>query len=435
MIGVVADDITGANDIGAYFAAAGFETYVYTRDAGEQPDFSADAGRPEVAIVDTDSRFLSREEAYRSVAAATRALVNAGCDRFIKKTCSVFRGNVGAEFDALMDTLREMRGEDFADLMIVVPGYPINYRTTVHRIQYVFDKPLAESHFRNDPVHPMTSSDIVDILQRQTSRAVGHVDADLVREGIVSVREAIAASRKDEPYLLFDVPDQAALRTIAEATKDERVFGGSAGPASELAPLWKPGGVPTTAPRLPVSPGTGILVVAGSLTPITAEQVSRLAAKGATVLELDASAVLEGEGSREVERLTGSAAGEMLAGRDVVITIRREAERVAETAAIAARRGLSEAESGQSLSRALGAAAAQALKDAGQNRLLAAGGDTSAAVCRYLGLRSLRIGHAIEPGIPLCTGFSNPPVRLVLKGGSMGSPGFLVRAVDALRAS
>jgi len=429
VIGIVADDITGANDIGAMFAEAGYETLVWTGAAlsGNEP-LRLD-GNADVAIVDTNSRYFTPEDAYRSVAAATRALREAGCDRFFKKTCSVFRGNVGPEFDAMVDTL----GTDLAARMIVSPGYPSNNRTTIHGIQYVFDKPLSESHFRDDPVHPTTESNIVEVLRGQTARPVAHVDIEVVSRGPAALRDHIRALDRGL-YILFDVPDQEALRILAEATRDERVFGGSAGLASELAPMWRPGVVPGPPPVVPSAPGIGIPVVAGSLTPVTAGQVALLEERGAARIELDPLAALDPDRSDgEVDRCSRAVAESLRSGLDAVLVSRSDDGSVAETFEEAAGMGLSQADAGMAISDALARTAKAALESAGQNRLLAAGGDTSAAVCARLGVRSLRIGRPLEPGLPLCTGFSDPPVRLVLKGGSMGTPGFMVQALDALR--
>ncbi len=55
MIGVVADDITGANDIGSMFARGGYVAHVYAWDAFD-PGLWRAHGQPDVAILDTNSR-------------------------------------------------------------------------------------------------------------------------------------------------------------------------------------------------------------------------------------------------------------------------------------------------------------------------------------------------------------------------------------------
>ena len=101
--GIIADDITGAQDIGVMLAKQGLTTRITQKTDGH---FPADT---EVLIQDTDSRFDSSLTAYRKVRQAASRMKAEGCGRFYKKTCSVFRGNIGAEFDALLDET----GEDF----------------------------------------------------------------------------------------------------------------------------------------------------------------------------------------------------------------------------------------------------------------------------------------------------------------------------------
>lgn len=70
-IGIVADDITGANDIGLMYAKAGLRTDVYPLESRNPAAVASD--RPDVLVIDTNSRLDSPENAYRK-AAATRAI-------------------------------------------------------------------------------------------------------------------------------------------------------------------------------------------------------------------------------------------------------------------------------------------------------------------------------------------------------------------------
>lgn len=65
---VVADDITGANDIAVMYAKSGLKTITYT--CGSSGFFGSGEA---VCVVDTDSRFLPPEEAYDRVYRAVKA--------------------------------------------------------------------------------------------------------------------------------------------------------------------------------------------------------------------------------------------------------------------------------------------------------------------------------------------------------------------------
>ena len=72
---------------------------------------------------------------------------------------------------------------------------------------------------------------------------------------------------------------------------------------------------------------------------------------------------------------------------------------------------------------------AEALVARGVRRLIVAGGETSGAVVQRLGISHLRIGAAIDPGVPWTYAEgSGPALRLALKSGNFGAPDFFVKA-------
>jgi 3-dehydrotetronate 4-kinase len=76
---------------------------------------------------------------------------------------------------------------------------------------------------------------------------------------------------------------------------------------------------------------------------------------------------------------------------------------------------------------------AEGLVAAGTRRIVVAGGETSGAVVQRLGVRSLRIGAEIDPGVPWTyAAGGNTPLLLALKSGNFGGPDFFVRAFQVL---
>lgn len=426
-MGVVADDITGANDIGIMFASGGCETHVYTIQAGERFSFDPrGAEQPDICILETNSRLDATDVAYCKVAAAARLLRRAGCRQFHNKTCSVFRGNIGAEFDAMLDAL----GEEFA---LVVLGFPKNGRTTIGGVHYVHGVPLAESPFRDDPIHPMTRSSLVEILQAQTRRRVGLITHDVVAQGPASLRRAIEAGRRGCSYLIVDVPDQEALRTIARAAHDLPVLCGSSAIAEELPAVW---GMQPASRHLPAGPragGRGVLCAAGSLAPQTRAQLAHLRERGVASYELPSSVVHSSEREAAVERVAAEIAGQIEAGRDALLHSPNEPDAVAATRRAGAAGGLSPTEVARAVTEAIGEIVARALERSGADRLVVAGGETSGAVCRRLGISGLRIWREIQPGLPSCVTLNEPRRWLVLKSGSFGSDDFLQQAIAHLK--
>lgn len=424
---MVADDITGAGDIAGMTAKAGYLSVVQPFMPPAAPAF----GPEEVCVLDTDSRLDAPALAYDKVLAATEALREAGCNQFFNKTCSVFRGNIGPEFDAMLDALGEM----FA---VVVLGFPKNGRVTRGGIHYVHGQRLQDSDFRHDPVHPTTASNLVEILQAQTARKVGYLGADVVARGARVLREALDAARGETNYLILDVTQQADLTTIAQAVQGCRVLCGSSALAEELPRFW-PAPKPLPAALLPTDRSLGVLCLSGSLTPQTRAQLEHLKSSGVTALTLDPRCLFARDPSvglqSEVARLAEAATRHLERGEEVLLHTPNDPEGVRSVQLEGRRRGLSSAEVGRLLSAALAAVASRCRERTGLERLVVAGGDTSATVCRALGVGRLQVWQELRPGLPslLADAEGAAPMLLVLKSGSFGAPDFLAEAVAHLK--
>ena len=72
----------------------------------------------------------------------------------------------------------------------------------------------------------------------------------------------------------------------------------------------------------------------------------------------------------------------------------------------------------------------------GVGQLIVAGGETSGAVVKALGISGLRIGPEIDPGVPWTVGIGKQsgarPLALALKSGNFGSADFFLKAWSRL---
>lgn len=431
MIGVVADDVTGANDIGIMFTNAGYIADVYAYDQIEAGQLAAQ-GQPDTLILDTNSRCDPPSTAYDKVFAATRALLRYDVNRYIKKTCSVFRGNVGVEFDAMLDALHE----EFA---VVVVGFPKTGRTTRDGIHYVHGKRLEDAEFRHDPTHPTLQSDLVRILQSQTARKVARIGYDVIDQGAEALRAELEKMRRECSYCILDVIDQQSLRIIARAVREQRVLCGSSALAEELPAIWTwPTPVGRLAPAMPPIDNhtIGVVCAAGSLTPQTAAQIAYLQRSGVASLELQTVHLFDRVGrTEEIVRLSTQAMTVVRGGADVLIHSVNAPAVMDQVRAEGELRGLSTIEVARLVSSTLAEIVARICHGTGARRLLIAGGEVSAAVCRRLDIVGMRVYQEISPGLPSCIALSEPPLLLVLKSGSFGSPDFFAQAIAHLKAA
>ncbi len=425
MIGVVADDITGSNDIGIMFAKSNFHTNIYTFDKGNR-ELKLD-NKPDVVILDTDSRFDTYQEAYSKVYHATKLLKARGVSKFFNKTCSVFRGNIGAEFDAMLDALEE----DFA---VIVLGFPKNGRKTCESIHYVHGKRLGESEFRNDPMHPMCESNLINILQSQTERKVAAVTKEIVKQGAEVLRAKIKEMESRCNYLVLDVLDQNDLGIIAECVYDYKIFCGSSALAEELPKTWGIKNEEEEESGVLRNQETGIICAAGSLMPQTATQIEYFREKNNPVYEIDTLKLFdEKERNKLINGLVAKISTHLEIGDDVLFHSSNDDEKVQLTREVGVQMGYKKKEISRLVSGTIAEITHQLVKKTGQNRLLIAGGDTSAAVCKKLGINGMRVWKEIKPGLPSCISLTENPIMLVLKSGSFGEKDFFELAIEHLR--
>lgn len=419
-VGVAADDITGANDIGVCFASGGYRCAVFPQELIRDRDLQEEARGLDVVIIDTDSRFDDPGTAAAKVADATRLLRELSCDRYFNKTCSVFRGNIGAEFDSMQDVLG-------VSSSMVILGFPRNGRTTVNGVHYVYGTKLEDSQFRKDPIHPMELSYLPDILAKQSDRSVGLVTWEDLDQGVLHVIEKKDRLKKEGcAYVLFDIRSQDDIALVAEAVAEEQNICGSSAIGEFL-----PGAYRRLQAEAARTAASQALLVAGSLTDQSKAQTAHIRSLGWPVFELDCQAVFDRESRREAEQqLIRRAVAAMTETGHAMICSQQDAEKAEEARTRGGRQGLSWQEVGRLISGSLSCAAEEILRQTGCRNLVVAGGDTSAAVTRQLEIYRMEIGREIEPGVPFMKGRCRlGALNLVLKSGSFGSKTFLEKAV------
>ncbi len=423
-VAVVADDITGANDIGIMFAKGGMKVAVmpFKRDMNPKRFNGYD-----VVVLDTDSRFDTPDVAAGKVKAATSLLLQSGFDLYHNKTCSVFRGNIGAEFDAMQDVLCEKWA-------MIVLGFPKLLRTTVAGVHYLDGQLLENSPFQNDPIHPTRESRLQKILAKQSHRKSALFTYDMLDQPDYKQRECLNTLKKDNAYIIFDVRDQKDLKTIARLITSERNICGSSAIAEELPQTWG-----YEKPKAPVvadefnEDGLGTLVLAGSLTVATAEQIACFQKNGQRSLEMDPFNLMAGDADAVLALLIAQACQAVSKGENILIHSSNKRETVLANKEKARALGMNDEALGRLISGAMGYIAKSVLDHTGSRKLVVAGGDTSMAVNEALGIDLMQIVSEIEPGVPAMVGLGNERrYAVVYKSGSFGSADFFFKAIRAI---
>src|SRR4051794_23970680 len=362
----------------------------------------------DAVVVALKSRTAPPEDAVAWSLEALAWLRELGARRFFFKICSTFdstpRGNIGPVADALLDELD-------TDLALVTPAYPANGRTVYQGHLFVGDRLLAESSMARHPLTPMTDSDLVRVLARQTLRRVGLVALDAVR---TSLTQRLAELRREGvAYAIADAIEDEDLRRIARVTVDMPLLVGGAGLALGLPSTF--GIVPGTRAQSFRADGPAI-VVAGSCSTATLEQVERMAARFPAVKVNVVTADADTVAREAVAHLDDGA---------VLVYTSAAPDEVAR-----AQERLGVQRAGEAAEALLAEVARRAV-DSGARRVVVAGGETSGAVIHALGIRALEVGDEIAPGVPWMTSLGKPPLSLALKSGNFGGPDFFLEALAA----
>ena len=380
MLGIQADDLTGACDTGAPFAARGLETLVVVQDVDGPPALPRET--PTVLVVDTESRAATAEEARARARAAGSAL-KAGSPRILyKKVDSTLRGHVAAELDGMLD------GSGLA-VALLAPAFPGQRRTLVDGCLRVDGRPAGETAIARDPAFPPTGASALALLVAGGLAPVTPVPLPTVRHGSDEVAPRLHRFvGTGGRVLVADAETDADLSVLAGAgLEGPMLLAGSAGLAVALsARLPAVGAGAREAPPLQLR--RPMLVVAGSAHPATRAQIERLGRRP----DLNVVAPPTGEGADDPARRRATAAR-------------------------------------------LAAAARARIERWRPGTLVLTGGETAIAVLKALGAGGLRLAGEIEPGVALGALVGGPfaGLGLVSKAGGFGDAETLVRVWEAAR--
>ncbi len=418
LLGCIADDFTGATDLASTLVQSGMRTVqLIGVPAPGEPAPDVDA-----VVIALKSRTAPVRQAVQESLAALAWLQAAGCRQMFQKYCSTFdstdEGNIGPVADALVSAL----GCGFA---AACPAFPANARTVYQGHLFVGYALLSESGMQDHPLTPMRDSNLVRVLSRQTDGTVGLVPFATVSRGAATIRSALSACKEQgRRYAIVDAVTEADLLAIGEAVDGHALVTGGSGMAMGLPENFRRAGLlgDGDAGALPDAPGAAA-VLAGSCSRATLFQLGAVRDQAPT-LELDALATPDA--AALVAQALAWAEGK-LGDVPVVIAASAPPDRVA---ALQARLGR---EAAGALVEDAMAGIAAGLVARGVRRMVVAGGETSGAVVGRLGVKRLRIGAEIDPGVPWTYAEGgDAPLLLALKSGNFGERDFFMQAFEQL---
>lgn len=412
-LGVIADDFTGATDIASFLVQNGLSTIQFNGVPQQHDTLTAEA-----IVISLKSRSNPVNEAVDQSLAALRWLQAQGCDRFYFKYCSTFdsteKGNIGPVTDALLAELGETQ-------TVICPALPVNGRTVYLGHLFVGEQLLSDSGMRHHPVTPMTDSNLLRLMERQSQGKAGLIAAPILDQGAEAVRTRLAELKAQGiNYVALDTLNEQHLLVQGEALRDMRLVTGGSGLAIGLARQWaQPGSNSRAAENAGRPQGARAVVISGSCSQMTNKQVNAYRQQ-APSHEVDVVRCLE----------NASAYAQELCDWVVANSDQSLAPLLFATADAQQLQLIQQQYGAERSSHAveqLFAAVTRELQARGWQRFIVAGGETSGVVAQSLGVTAFHIGPTISPGVPWVRDI-HQPLSLALKSGNFGDEQFFRRA-------
>lgn len=402
---VIADDFTGALDTGIQFGSRSAKIRV---TSVEQGDIFSDLDESlQVLILDTETRHIAPDQAYREIYRIVSEAAEAGIPYIYKKTDSGMRGNIGSELSAMLEASGQRR-------VHFVPAFPQMNRRTVNGIQYIGDLPVAESVFGSDPFEPVRYSSVPEIIASQSAVETHMLDPDVSGE-------------LPRGVLIYNSDTTQDLEQIAchlKRCNELHLLAGCAGFASVLPGLLE---LEPSGGELPVL-HKGLLVVCGSVNPITIRQLDEAERQGAGRIRMRPEQKLETgwldtpEGRHCLEKWL-----EQIEKSGCAILESASNPEQETVQQYAGQMGFSPGEIRFRIASTMGAILKR-LMDMGLRRtMLVTGGDTLLAFMEKLKLRELSPVCQLFPGVVLSQiQYQGSVYNLISKSGGFGKDSLLI---------
>lgn len=414
-IGIIADDLTGADDTALQFHLKGCNTQILL-DYSVIPVGKANT---QAWAVSTETRNKPVEECMDIVKDTTKSLIeNLNIDYLYKKIDSTLRGHIAQE----SLTVLEVMGGDAA---IIVPAFPAEGRTTVGGYHLLKGMPIEKTDVARDPHSPIGQSHIPTLLQQQIEKPeiVAHIPLITVMKGagplLIEIKKLIEEGKKLIVVDAVTTTDMEQIALAIEKCTSKLLPCGSAGLAQVMTKCWLPDTkyqhITKVIPPLPV------LIISGSKSSLSKTQLKKLAEFDefdSYIIDLSMEQIINKPEDSMVESVK-----EHLETEKIVAVHFGGYE---DEAAKAKELGIFPESIPHFVMEYLACFCARVMKN--QNLIfVAVGGETSYKCCNAIGSKHLQLIDQVEPAIPIC--LDHEARWIVTKSGNFGTPNTLVNII------
>ncbi len=420
VVGIIADDLTGANDTALQFHLRGANTQILLDDEIEPLNI---AGTQTWAI-STESRNVTPHEAYEKVKHTVKMFSEVlKPDYYYKKIDSTVRGNIAVETLGILEVLQW-------DAAVVIPAFPSEGRVTVGGYHLLKGVPIERTEMARDPHSPIFESHLPTLLKSQLPEEfhslVASLDLSTVMKGAGPIIRKLNEFIKDGKKLIIadavSTTDIEQLVLAIDKSEYNILPAGTAAAARAFSNVWfsdiETDHIKKLMPELPK------LIVSGSATQITANQIDRLEQgddfdENTLVISLDLETVLAGVKDDLVNRVVSN-----LAENNIVVVHTSHLIRNFDGFSDESLRAeLTKAELAGVITDFLSELTRQVVskKDL---ILITLGGETSYKCCAEIGATQLQLIDEVAPAIALC--LDHNAQWIVTKSGNLGGVNTLI---------
>ena len=418
-LGILADDLTGGMMIASLLEREGVDCPLIT--SVEELESVANSTATAVVIA-RKIRLIPAEEARREAINAVQALKLIGCNRFYYKYCATFdstsQGNIGPIAEVMMEELN-------ATQTIFCPAFP-EYTVTIFQGRMFLGKiPLGESFKQNDPVTPMTNSNLVEVLASQTSQKVELISHSQLLKGTKNINTYLNTLESTR-FFIADAVDDFDLERIADLTVDWPLTTGA-----DALPIFLARALQQHKHSLKVkeskrilspSPGAEVFI-AGSCAAATLRQVNTFE-KNHPTFRVD---LVEANDDPEYISKIIVWAKQHIDKGPIAVSSSADLEELSRT-----QKSLGVGGAASLADKILGEVAYRLFK-LGARKFVVAGGETSGQVINSIGIKKVEVSAFDELGGGYCHQSGSDPISFVLKAGALGSDDFFFDALDRMR--
>ena len=421
LVGIIADDLTGANDTALQFKKCNAKTKILL-DYSIPPENDLST---EIWAISTESRNISAEQAEARVLETIENLnKNLNLEYFYKKIDSTLRGNIARETLTMVKTLNY-------DAAIIIPAFPSEGRITVGGYHLSKGTPIGRTEMARDPHSPITESYVPSLFKNQLKEdeqnMVGLIGLKTIMNGagpiLIKINELIKEGKK---LIIADSASAVDIEQVVLAINKSNYKILPAGPAatgSILAKLWLPEDDITEKNEQIIMPQMPNLIISGSATQINSNQIEQLDKTydfdNIHTLPLTVEMVLNGINDDFVNDIVS----QLSSGDTVVIHSSKLLENFDGFSDDSLRGELSRANLASKITDYL-AELTKAITDKIKVLLITLGGETSYKCCNAISAKELIMKDEVAPAIALCVDYKNQ--WIITKSGNLGNPKTLI---------